>query len=365
MSEREAFEKKFPAPMGVEWIDENQGYRITSDDAYWWGEEGQAHFRGYLCQWFGWQARALADSDGKRNNAEITFQPGQAAIVPDDSWLTEGDGAQDQGEAGPNLDLPPGYAVRHSTETGWHWYDEPNDRPAESDYAGKIEAVIGAWKDFSLSRHFDVGALVENLERNADPHLAEKVHYACREEDDTRTWKMDFSVQTSAHRPAAFGDAMRNFLNPFLKLTKPESVGVPEGFPGFLAGKAAALLKSARMNMAASADSCMDEEDAEHWLTLRDTENELLNLASKNPAQGREQELEWIYRAPSHGEGDYLGQVWALDRLGEVEILDAEDAIAEFRSGDDAEIVAFQPTGLKRPNPPQPQSSGEDEREEG
>lgn len=56
MTEREEFEKRFPVPKGIEWINDAQGYRITSDDDYWWDTEGQAHFRGYLGQWLGWQA---------------------------------------------------------------------------------------------------------------------------------------------------------------------------------------------------------------------------------------------------------------------------------------------------------------------
>lgn len=64
MSERALFEQKFPAPQGVEWIDDNQGYRITSDDDYWWESEGQAHFRGYLGQWIGWQAARARGGQG-------------------------------------------------------------------------------------------------------------------------------------------------------------------------------------------------------------------------------------------------------------------------------------------------------------
>lgn len=56
MTEWEEFEKRFPVPKGIEWINDTQGYRITSDDDYWWDTEGQAHFRGYLGHWIGWQA---------------------------------------------------------------------------------------------------------------------------------------------------------------------------------------------------------------------------------------------------------------------------------------------------------------------
>lgn len=54
--EREAFEREFPVPNGVAWIDDRQGYRITSDDDYWWDTEGQKEFHGYLCKWYAWKA---------------------------------------------------------------------------------------------------------------------------------------------------------------------------------------------------------------------------------------------------------------------------------------------------------------------
>ena len=56
MTKRGEFEKRFPVPKGIEWINDTQGYRITSDDDYWWDTEGQAHFRGYLGHWIGWRA---------------------------------------------------------------------------------------------------------------------------------------------------------------------------------------------------------------------------------------------------------------------------------------------------------------------
>lgn len=49
----------------------------------------------------------------------------------------------------PEFDLPAGYSVRFDPDSGWHWYDDVNDRPAEEKYASEANAVIGAWKDVS------------------------------------------------------------------------------------------------------------------------------------------------------------------------------------------------------------------------
>lgn len=70
MTKRGEFEKRFPVPKGIEWINDTQGYRITSDDDYWWDTEGQAHFRGYLGHWIGW--RAAREQEG-----------GEAVVVKD------------------------------------------------------------------------------------------------------------------------------------------------------------------------------------------------------------------------------------------------------------------------------------------
>jgi len=56
MSIRAEFEKKFPVPPGIEWIDDNQEYRITSDDDYWFGHEGAREAARFVGAWKGWQA---------------------------------------------------------------------------------------------------------------------------------------------------------------------------------------------------------------------------------------------------------------------------------------------------------------------
>ena len=63
MNDRAEFERRFQVPQGVQWIDEDQGYRIVSDDDYWFEAEGQAHFRGFLGQWIGWQSARAQGGD--------------------------------------------------------------------------------------------------------------------------------------------------------------------------------------------------------------------------------------------------------------------------------------------------------------
>lgn len=128
-------------------------------------------------------------------------------------------------------ELPKGYSVRFDKQTGWHWYNDVADIPSEAQYESEVAAVIGAWKDFSLNCRLDVDALVKTLERNGEPHLAEKIHYTTREEDDTRCWRMeDFSVPTNAYQPASFKNAMQAFLSGFLAPSKPvKPVAVTRG----------------------------------------------------------------------------------------------------------------------------------------
>lgn len=60
----------------------------------------------------------------------------------------------------------------------------------------------------------------------------------------------------------------------------------------------------------------------------------------------------WIYEAPQDAFGDHRDEVWTLDELGGIELMDIDDARAEWRSSD-VGIIAWQPTNLKRPAPPE------------
>jgi len=64
MSDRAEFERTFPVPEGIGWIDGRQGYRIISDDDCWFDSDGQAAYREYQARWAGWQAYRAQSGQG-------------------------------------------------------------------------------------------------------------------------------------------------------------------------------------------------------------------------------------------------------------------------------------------------------------
>lgn len=82
MSIRAEFEKKFPVPTGIEWIDDNQEYRITSDDDYWFDHEGAREAARFVGAWKGWQAARTKSGQGAEPVTYLCHSCGNEAPPP-------------------------------------------------------------------------------------------------------------------------------------------------------------------------------------------------------------------------------------------------------------------------------------------
>lgn len=183
----------------------------------------------------------------------------------------------------PEYKLPEGYSVRFDEATGWHWYDDVHDVPADEHFETKAHACIGAWQHHSHANAFDVEAFADSLQRNCEPYLAEKIHYATDESANTRSWRLElFSVPTNAHNPEPFKDAMIAYLMRFNTTPQPTTPQpdkwVPEmtdelrwilGRPNFVCARLAQTLRNMGHEIKPKAE---DEQAAViHWmLTLHE-----------------------------------------------------------------------------------------------
>lgn len=132
-------------------------------------------------------------------------------------------------------------------------------------------------------------------------------------------------------------------------------VGDPPQEVGGVRVTLAALCLAAGMDQ----DECAETELARIWTKVP-------QIRAKQAAKPKHSPLpehqptggDWVYDSPTDVFGDYRDEVWALDEMGNIELMDIDDARAEWRSNDVC-IIAWQATGLTRPQPPQDREGGE------
>jgi len=177
---RQRFEKVFPVPENVRWNPDWCGRgRYEPDNALLHPEAEEVAFIQQQ-RWIGFKNYAqgqepVAWVSPARWGSAVSFvkpRPPEGWEDQADDWfctpLIYGGEDPEAVTGDPGYDLPDGYSVHHELGRGWYWYDDVNDRPAQSDYRSPALAAIGAWKDSAHRNRAVIGAEHPSSQKDAN-----------------------------------------------------------------------------------------------------------------------------------------------------------------------------------------------------